>query len=75
MTLFAFSKIPQKHYKNGENSDKLGPVSNTRLGPVLTLETPNLGPVFNSTAYIYIYLFIYLEGFAIHIYIFFLLWP
>ena len=28
------------------------------LDQFLTLETPNLGPVFNSTAYIYIYLFI-----------------
>ena len=36
---------------------KLGPVLNTRLGPVLTLETPNLGPVFNSTAYIYLSLY------------------
>ena len=34
-----------KHYKHGGNSEKLGPVLNTRLGPIfLTLETPNLGP-------------------------------
>ena len=46
--------MPPKHYKNGDGSEKLGPVFNTGLGPVLTLETPNLGPVFNSTAYIYI---------------------
>ena len=37
--------MPKKHYKNGENSAK-------KLGPVFNLY---LGPVFNSTAYIYIY--------------------
>ena len=32
---------------------KLGPVFNFKLGPVLTLKPPNLGPAFNFTAYIY----------------------
>ena len=51
-----FSKIPPKHYKDGGNSEKLGPVFNTRLGPVLTLEIPNLGPVFKLySIYIYVY--------------------
>ena len=58
VALFVFLKMPKKHYKTGEKQQKkIGPVFNTRLGPVLTLETPNLGPVFNSTAYIYIYVY------------------
>ena len=53
----AFLNIPPKHYKNGESSKKLGPVFNFKLGPVLTLKRPNLGPVFNFTAHIYIYIY------------------
>ena len=44
-----FQKYPQKEWKK-----KLGPVLTLDLDQFLTLETPNLGPVFNSTAYIYI---------------------
>ena len=36
----------------GKAVKKLGPVFNFKLGPVLTLKTPNLGPVFNFTAQI-----------------------
>ena len=62
VTLFVFSKILQNTIKMGKAvKNKLGQVFNTRLGPVLTLETPNLGPVFNSTAYIYIYMYTYIH--------------
>ena len=50
----------QKHYKIGESSGKkkLGPVFNFKLGAILTLNPPNLWPIFNFTAskYIYIYM-------------------
>ena len=61
VTLFVFSKIPPKHYKNGEKTVKknLDQFLTLDLDQFLTLETPNLGPVFNSTAYIYIYIYIY----------------
>ena len=36
-------------YKNKKNKKK------QKLGPVLTLEKAKIGPVFNSTAHIYIY--------------------
>ena len=42
-------KHTQKHYKNGKTVNK-------KLGPALTLKPPNLGPVFNFTAHIYIYI-------------------
>ena len=52
VTLFVFSKIPQKHYKNGEKqwTKNLDQFLTLDLDQFLTLETPNLGPVFNSTA-------------------------
>ena len=43
VTLFVFSKIPKKHYKNGGETvekKKLGPVFNTRLGPVFNARNP-----------------------------------
>ena len=49
VALFVFLKMPKKHYKTREKQQK-------NLDQFLTLETPNLGPVFNSTAYIYIYM-------------------
>ena len=45
VTLFAFPKLPPKHYKNGQavkNSDQFLTLD---LDQFLTLETPNLGPV------------------------------
>ena len=46
----------QRHYKNGEKQWKknLDQFLTLDLDQFLTLETPNLGPVLNSTAYIYI---------------------
>ena len=41
----------------GENSEKLDQFLTLDLDQFLTLETPNLGPIFNSTAHIYIYNF------------------
>ena len=63
MTLFVFSKISKKHYKNGENSENknLDQFLTLELDQFLTLETPNLGPIFNSTAHIYIYIYIYIS--------------
>ena len=56
VALFVFLKMPKKHYKTGEKQQKqIGPVLTLDLDQFLTLETPNLGPVFNSTAYIYMY--------------------
>ena len=49
-----FWTYPQKP-KNGETVEDLRPVFNTALGPVRNTKPPNLGPAFNSTAYIYIY--------------------
>ena len=49
-------KHTKKHYKNGETvKKKLGPVFNFKLGSIFNLKPPNLGPLFNFTAYIYIY--------------------
>ena len=33
-------KSTPKHYTNGENSEKLGPVFNFKLGPVFNFKTP-----------------------------------
>ena len=51
--------MPKKHYKTGEKTakKKLDQFLTLDLDQFLTLETPNLGPVFNSTAYIYIYIY------------------
>ena len=43
-----FINIPPKHYKNGENSEEKNLVDQ-----FLTYKRSNLGPAFNSTAYIY----------------------
>ena len=54
VTLFVFSKIPPKHYKNGENSEKnLDQFLTLNLDQWITLKPPNLGPVH---IYIYIYM-------------------
>ena len=54
------SKHAQKHYKNGETVNKLGPVFNFKLGPIFNFKTPNLGPAVNFTAYIYIHTYIHI---------------
>ena len=58
MTLFVFSKIPPKHYKNGESSEikNLDQFLTLNLDQWLTLKPPNLGPIFNFTVHIYIYM-------------------
>ena len=57
MTLFVLLKKPKKHYKNGGNSKKsLDQFSTYNLDQFLTYKRPDLGPVFNSTACIYIYI-------------------
>ena len=62
VALFVFLKMPKKHYKTGEKTAKknLDQFLTLDLDQFVTLETPNLGPVFNSTAYIYIYIYIYI---------------
>ena len=53
-----FLNMPKKHY-NGENSEnKLGPVLTLDLDQFWTLETPNLGPVFNCSIYVYMYMYV-----------------
>ena len=47
------TKKPQKHYKTGEKQQKnLDQFLTYNLDQFLTYKTPNLGPVFNFTAYI-----------------------
>ena len=54
-----FQKYPENTINIGKTVKiDLDQFFDTRLGPVLTLETPNLGPVFNSTACIYIYIYV-----------------
>ena len=50
------TKKAKKHYKTGEKTAKknLDQFLTYNLDQFLTYKTPNLGPVFNSTAYIYI---------------------
>ena len=56
VTLFVFSKIPKKHYKNGETVRKknLDQFLTLSLDQFLTLKPPNLGPINFTTYYIYI---------------------
>ena len=50
-----FQKYPQNTTKIGKTGKKtLDQFLTLDLDQLLALETPNLGPVFNSTAYIYI---------------------
>ena len=51
-----YKKSQKKHYKKGEKQQKknLDQFLTYNLDQFLTYKTPNLGPVFNSTAYIYI---------------------
>ena len=55
VALFLFLKMPRKHYKTGEKQWKknLDQFLTLSLDQFLTLKPPNLGPVFNFTAYIY----------------------
>ena len=59
VTLFVLQKKPKKPYKTGEKTAKknLDQFLTYNLDQFLTYKTPNLGPVFNSTAYIYIYIY------------------
>ena len=59
MTLFVLQKKPKKHYRTGEKQQKkkLDQFLTYSLDQFLTYKTPNLGPVFNFTAYIYIYIY------------------
>ena len=54
VTLFVFSKIPQKHYKNGRGGKQwkknLDQFLTLNLDQFLTLKPPNLEPAFNFTA-------------------------
>ena len=51
------TKKAKKHYKLGKNSKKnLDQFLTYNLDQFLTYKTPNLGPVFNFTAHIYIYM-------------------
>ena len=52
------TKKAKKHYKTGEKTAKknLDQFLTYNLDQFLTYKTPNLGPVFNFTAYIYIYM-------------------
>ena len=53
-TICVFKNTP-KHYKKWGNSEKnLDQFLTLDLDQFVTLETPNLGSIFNSTAYIYI---------------------
>ena len=56
VALFVFLKMLKKHYKTGEKQWKknLDQFLTLNLDQFLTLKPPNLGPVFNFTAYIYI---------------------
>ena len=57
VALFVFLKMPKSTiHTTGEKQQKktLDQFLTLDLDQFLTLETPNLGPVFNSTAYIYI---------------------
>ena len=61
VALFVFLKMPPKHYKNGENSEtNLGHFLTLNLDHFLILKPPNLGPLFNFTAYIYMHIYIYI---------------
>ena len=46
--------MPKKHYKTGENNNNLDQFLTYNLDKFLTYKRPNLGPIFNSTAYIYV---------------------
>ena len=52
-------KHARKDYKTWGKQFKNWTSFNTTLGTVLTQKTPNLGPVCNSTACIYIYIYMY----------------
>ena len=68
VALFVFLKMPPKHYKNGGKQWKnnLDHLSTLNLDHFVTLKPPNLGPLFNFTAYIYtiIYIYIYTSIFS-----------
>ena len=66
VALLVFLKMPPKHYKNGEKQWKnnLDHFLTLNLDHFLTLKPPNLGPLFNFTAYIYIYVFLLKDAFS-----------
>ena len=55
VALFVFPKMPKKHCKTGEKQWKknLDKFLTLNLDQFFTLKPPNLGPVYNFTAYIY----------------------
>ena len=59
--LFVFLKCPKNTIKLGKNSEQknLDQFLTLNLDQFLTLKPPNLGPVFNFTAYIDILIYIY----------------
>ena len=57
----------KKRFKNGETVKNLDQFLTLDLDQFLTQETPNLGPVFNSTADIYIYIYMATAPSVIHI--------
>ena len=61
VTLFVLRRKPRKHYKTGENNKNLDQFLTYNLDQFLTYKTGNLGPIFNFTAYIYIYIFFSLQ--------------
>ena len=59
-TICVFKNTP-KHYKYWENSENLDQFWTLDLDQFLTLDTPKIGPVLNSTASIYMYIYIYMQ--------------
>ena len=59
---YLFLKMPKKHYEMGKNSEKksLDHFLTLNLDHFLTLKPPNLGPLCNFTAYVYIYIYMWL---------------
>ena len=58
VTLFVFSKMPPQPYKIGEKqwNKNLDHFLTLNLDHFLTLKRAKIGPLFNFTAYIYVYL-------------------
>ena len=62
VTLFVLQKKPKSTIKLGKTAKNLDQFLTYNLDQFLTYKTPNLGPVFNFTAYIYIYAVKLLSG-------------
>ena len=68
VTLFVLQEIAKKHYKIGEKQQNhLDQFLTYNLDQFLTYKTPNLGPVLNFTAYIYIYIYMLERHWVVHI--------